>query len=704
MSNKDLARVVLGLSADVTALKRDMARADQVVANSNQKMRRSTEQAAKGMERAMAQASTRIGQAGIGMAKSFMAPFLAMASARGAVALIDTSTRITNSLKVAGVAGEDLAMVYNRLFASAQRNAAPLETLAQLYGRVALVQGELGTSTEEMLRFTDNVALALRVAGTDAQSASGALLQLSQAMGSGVVRAEEFNSILEGALPIAQAAAAGLKEAGGSVAKLRQLVVDGKVSSEAFFRAFEAGAHTLEDKVANAELTVSQQFVRLQNVLEDTAKRMNEGSDAGKLLGGEISNLADIVQEMGEFVEYAVGPVKSLVGLFESGTEHARNFANEIAKIFGGDKGIGLAASKWINDRQIPGLSAHSITGRQVLEQTFSLLGATPQDEELARILGGGKPTEPLKITVEADKPAQISLEDYGLPTTPGKGGKSPGQRFNDSMADMRQRLANLNEETALRRQLGAATNDYGYALEKLRATQELENAARRAGIALGPEQRESIQGLAEDYALATASAARLTEQHAAATKQLDEMRDAAQSALDTIIDGFLEGKDAGEIFGSVLKDIGRQLLSMGTGSIANMLFPGAGGRPFADGGYTGPGGKYQPAGTVHKGEYVFSKEATQRAGVGNLEAMHRSLKGYASGGAVDMPQMRIPSIPQIAAKGGDTIKFEMPISIDARGADAAGLAKVQQQLAAMQAEMPGRMKQIVRERGHKWR
>ena len=146
------------------------------------------------------------------------------------------------------MAAADLEQVYGGLFDAAQRNAAPIETLVQLYSRLSLVQKELGVDGEELIGFTDNVALALRVAGTDAQAASGALLQLSQALGGGVVRAEEFNSILEGALPIAQAAAAGLKEAGGSVARLRALVVDGKVSSEAFFRAFEAGAHTLQHR------------------------------------------------------------------------------------------------------------------------------------------------------------------------------------------------------------------------------------------------------------------------------------------------------------------------------------------------------------------------------------------------------------------------------------------------------------------------
>ncbi|MGR6730310.1 tape measure protein, partial [Aeromonas veronii] len=78
----------------------------------------------------------------------------------------------------------------------------------------------------QLINFTDKVALALRVAGTDSQTASGALLQLSQALGSGTVRAEEFNSVQEGALPILQAVAAGFKEAGGSVSKLRQLVLE----------------------------------------------------------------------------------------------------------------------------------------------------------------------------------------------------------------------------------------------------------------------------------------------------------------------------------------------------------------------------------------------------------------------------------------------------------------------------------------------
>lgn len=51
-----------------------------------------------------------------------------------------------------------------------------------------------------------------------------------------------------------------------------------------------------------------------------------------------------------------------------------------------------------------------------------------------------------------------------------------------------------------------------------------------------------------------------------------------------------------------------------------------------SSGGYTGDGGKYDQAGVVHRGEFVMTKEATQRIGVGNLYAM---MRGYAEGGLV---------------------------------------------------------------------
>lgn len=60
----------------------------------------------------------------------------------------------------------------------------------------------------------------------------------------------------------------------------------------------------------------------------------------------------------------------------------------------------------------------------------------------------------------------------------------------------------------------------------------------------------------------------------------------------------------------------------------------------FDGGGYTGDGGKYQPKGVVHGGEFVFTKEATSALGIGNLYALMRGAKGYANGGYVGTAPM----------------------------------------------------------------
>ncbi|WWD10996.1 tail length tape measure protein [Escherichia phage Phagiculus] len=81
-----------------------------------------------------------------------------------------------------------------------------------------------------------------------------------------------------------------------------------------------------------------------------------------------------------------------------------------------------------------------------------------------------------------------------------------------------------------------------------------------------------------------------------------------------------------------IVKAIESTISSFGGGSAASSGSGLISALGFADGGYTGNGGKYEPAGTVHKGEFVFTKEATSRIGVGNL---YKLMRGYANGGSV---------------------------------------------------------------------
>lgn len=117
----------------------------------------------------------------------------------------------------------------------------------------------------------------------------------------------------------------------------------------------------------------------------------------------------------------------------------------------------------------------------------------------------------------------------------------------------------------------------------------------------------------------------------------------------------------------------------------------------FAEGGYTGGGGKYDPAGVVHKGEFVFTKEATQRLGVDNLyRLMDAGKRGYASGGhvggsapmSVTQPTAFIARNPQIAGGGnvqvnlgGINIESEQQQQPSSNQANASSLKREFQQM-----------------------
>ncbi|WP_315924830.1 tape measure protein [Mesorhizobium sp. SP-1A] len=483
----------------------------------------------------------------LGLGKGLLGGLAAGFSAGAVKNLLDSATHIKNALKVAGLAGAELDKVYQRLFASAQKNSAPIEALVTLYGRAAQQQKDLGVSSEQLLKFTDNVALALRVAGTNATEASGALLQLGQALGSGTVHAEEFNSILEGAPTIAQAAAAGIKEAGGSVAKLKQLVVDGKLSSKAFFAGFSAGATTLADRAAGAEQTVSGAFVRLQNVLVDVATRFDDSTEATKMLTRFLNGpLTEALQEIGSvFSGVGDGPIAGFVGWINKATDAVLQAAADFGQATGLAKvGESYGAKPYIG----PGRIQERIDG------AFAGTTYTVPKE-------GRSGTE---ITVKngtVTKP--ITLDDY--PVAGGK--KGTRQRQDDyqrEIQSIKERTAAIQAETTAMAGINPLVDDYGYAVEKARAKQELLTAAQKAGKEVTPQLAAEIDNAADAYASASAEADRLAESQDKVRQAAEEANGAARDFAGTFVDGLTSGKSAADALGDALKRLADKLINLG--------------------------------------------------------------------------------------------------------------------------------------------
>ena len=258
------------------------------------------------LESQMKRTSGAIGSSLKGLAATFATAF----TGRELVGMIDSFTRLQNSLRVAGLEGANLEAVQGKLLDLSTRYGVSVEGLANLYGKATDAGRSFGASEAQVLQLTEATSQALLITGTNAQQASGAILGLSQALASGTVRAEEYNQINEGGLrPLLQAAAA-TERFGGDVNKLRAAVLAGKVSSAEFFNSIMAGAAQLEGQASKATLTLSGAFEALTSRLTVYVGQSAQANGATAALAGAMQLLADNI----DIIIPALATIAALMG------------------------------------------------------------------------------------------------------------------------------------------------------------------------------------------------------------------------------------------------------------------------------------------------------------------------------------------------------------------------------------------------------
>lgn len=246
------------------------------------------------------------------------------------------------------------------------------------------------------------------------------------------------------------------------------------------------------------------------------------------------------------------------------------------------------------------------------------------------------------------------------------------------------QLLDDLNFE---RDQMGRSSVDQTVAARLRAAGQPMDmNGATAAQIRFN-EQLKTSRDLAYDFASGFASDMRrgtdaVTALGNALGRFADKLADMAVNDLVNSAFGGLtkSGGGGGNIFTSIASLIGGPAWSG-----ANMT--GIGG--FATGGFTGAGGKYEPAGVVHRGEYVFSADATSRLGVGRLESLHRLGRGYADGGYVGAAAYMAPWAAQQANVPMPAVTIGGPTITINGNADSAALGQMRAELEAYKKQMP---------------
>ncbi len=315
----------------------------------------------------------------------------------------------------------------------------------------------------------------------------------------------------------------------------------------------------------------------------------------------------------------------------------------------------------------------------------------------------------------------------FGTPKRARAPTKTASDRFVEDLQAVRDRTEALRQEMNLIGLSNEAQVKRRTALDlEQKALADLREEARKKGekdlenITLSPDKIAAIEQESAAYARQSEALRKAQEEQ----QKLNEWNNVARDATRGFIDDLIHGESAADAFAGALSRIGDALLDDVLASLFKVnsaagvsggllssflgLFGGGGfaslpmtgpvptARPgFSDGGYTGDGGKYQPAGVVHKGEYVFDKAAVKAAGgPAAMEAMRRNLKGYANGGAVGIS---VPSIPSLRPANDNAVKVNYAPVIDARGADAEAVARLERVVAKQGAEMQGRVEAAVR-------
>ncbi|WP_350894181.1 tape measure protein [Morganella morganii] len=142
-----------------------------------------------------------------------------------------------------------------RVFDIAQNSRSSLDGIATLYSRLERAMRSAGLSGQELGQITTTISKAMTVSGATAAESEGALIQLSQALASGVLRGQEFNSMSEQAPALMK----GLTDSiGVSIGELRKMAGEGKLTTDVLLKAFREMGPTIEREFANTTQTMSQ--------------------------------------------------------------------------------------------------------------------------------------------------------------------------------------------------------------------------------------------------------------------------------------------------------------------------------------------------------------------------------------------------------------------------------------------------------------
>jgi len=202
----------------------------------------------------------------------------------------DGYTGLQNRLKLVTDSQKELSQAMDDTFKIAQNTGSAWDSVAMVYQRFADNADRLGISMSKTAELTETVSKAISISGGSAASAEAALMQFGQALASGVLRGEEFNSIAEQAPGLLKAVAFGM---GVNIGELRSMAAEGKITGDALVGSLSKAKPYIDDLFSKTDFTIANSFTQLNNAVTQFIGEAGKGSGAASLLSSSISGLAN---------------------------------------------------------------------------------------------------------------------------------------------------------------------------------------------------------------------------------------------------------------------------------------------------------------------------------------------------------------------------------------------------------------------------
>lgn len=171
----------------------------------------------------------------------------------------------------------------------AQRTNTTLDATASLFGRIATAGKTLGVTTADALRLTETINQAIQVGGASAEASDAAITQLTQALQSGVLRGDEFNSVMEQAPRLAQALADGL---GVTTGELRKMAEAGRLTSTTVIQALQGQAAAVQSEFQQLPATVGRALTNLSSAWTVYVGEVDKANGVSTKVAGAINLVA----------------------------------------------------------------------------------------------------------------------------------------------------------------------------------------------------------------------------------------------------------------------------------------------------------------------------------------------------------------------------------------------------------------------------